>query len=248
MPHEYLNPPGLFHHPNYTRVLTVEKPSKLIYIAGQTPADDNYQPLHPGDLRAQYAAVLDGLTLQLKAAGATWDDVVFRRMYALDVPAFLKVLNDRTLPLPWDVNRPSPSTLIGVTALANPGFLIEVEIMAVWRRDCAGELEIAAVGQQRHRAPRVGRAAFAPDQHVGGRWNRGAGVAGEALFEQRALRRRAGFGAWIARSGHALRSRGLPVPAGDWARFLRRPVWAGNRIGASFAGAACRLPGGGPSN
>jgi enamine deaminase RidA (YjgF/YER057c/UK114 family) len=85
-------------------VLTVEKPSKLIYIAGQTPADDNYQPLHPGDLRAQYAAVLDGLTLQLKAAGATWDDVVFRRMYALDVPAFLKVLNDCTLPVPWDVN------------------------------------------------------------------------------------------------------------------------------------------------
>ena len=29
MPHEYLNPPGLFHHPNYTRMLTVEKPSKL---------------------------------------------------------------------------------------------------------------------------------------------------------------------------------------------------------------------------
>jgi hypothetical protein len=47
------------------------------------------------------------------------------------VPAFLKVLNDRTLPVPWDPQRPSPSTLIGVTALANPGFLIEVEIMAV---------------------------------------------------------------------------------------------------------------------
>ena len=71
MSREYLNPPGLFHHPNYTRVLTVEKPSKLIYIAGQTPADDKYQPLHPGDLRAQYAAVLDGLTLQLKAASAS---------------------------------------------------------------------------------------------------------------------------------------------------------------------------------
>jgi hypothetical protein len=48
-----------------------------------------------------------------------------------NVPAFLKVLNDRTLPIPWDAARPSPSTLIGVTALANPGFLIEVEIMAV---------------------------------------------------------------------------------------------------------------------
>ena len=30
---QYLNPPGRFHHPNYTRVLTVEKPSKLIYTA-----------------------------------------------------------------------------------------------------------------------------------------------------------------------------------------------------------------------
>jgi enamine deaminase RidA (YjgF/YER057c/UK114 family) len=137
MPHDYLNPPGLFHHPNYTRVLTVEKPSKLIYIAGQTPADDNYQPLHPGDLRAQYAAVLDGLTLQLKAAGATWDDVVFRRMYALDVPAFQKVLNDRTLPMPWDVNRPSPSTLIGVTALANPGFSSRSRSWRWWRRNGA---------------------------------------------------------------------------------------------------------------
>ena len=131
MTKQYINPQGLFHHPNYTRVLTVEKPSKLIYIAGQTPADDNYQPLHRGDLRAQYAAVLDGLTLQLKAAGATWDDGVFRRMYAVDVSAFLKVLNDKSLSVPWDASRPSPSTLIGVTALANPGFLIEVEIAAV---------------------------------------------------------------------------------------------------------------------
>jgi enamine deaminase RidA (YjgF/YER057c/UK114 family) len=131
MPRQYINPAGLFKHPNYTRVLTVEKPSKLVFIAGQTPADDNYKPLHPGDLRAQYLAVLDGLTLQLKAAGASWDDVVFRRMYVVGVPEFMKVLNDRALPVPWDPSRPSPSTLIGVTALSNPGFLIEVEIVAV---------------------------------------------------------------------------------------------------------------------
>jgi enamine deaminase RidA (YjgF/YER057c/UK114 family) len=128
---EYINPPGLFKHPNYTRVLTVEKPSKLIFIAGQTPADENYQPVRPGDVRAQYVAVLEGLTLQLKAAGATWDDVVFRRMYVVGVPEFMKALNDKTLPVPWDPSRPSPSTLIGVTALSNPGFLVEVEIVAV---------------------------------------------------------------------------------------------------------------------
>ncbi len=131
MPRKYINPPGLFKHPNYTRVLTIERPSKLIYIAGQTPSDENYQPVHSGDLQGQYLAVLDGLTLQLEAAGATWDDVVFRRMYVVGVPEFMKVLNDRTLPVPWDPGRPSPSTLIGVTALSNPGFLVEVEIVAV---------------------------------------------------------------------------------------------------------------------
>ena len=131
MSREYINPPGLFKHTHYTRVLTVEKPSKLIYIAGQTPADDKYQPVHAGDVRAQYIAVLEGLTLQLDAAGATWDNVVFRRMYAVDVPAFVKVMNDPTVALPWNKSKPSPSTLIGVTALSNPGFLIEVEIIAV---------------------------------------------------------------------------------------------------------------------
>lgn len=133
MAKEHINPPGLFSHPNYTRVLIVDRPSKLIYIAGQTPADENYQPLHPGDIRAQYFAVLDGLTLQLKAAGATWDDVVFRRMYAVDVPAFMKVMRDPEVreQLPWKNVKPSPSTMIGVTALSNPGFLIEVEIAAV---------------------------------------------------------------------------------------------------------------------
>jgi enamine deaminase RidA (YjgF/YER057c/UK114 family) len=131
MPRKYINPPGLFQHPNYTRVLTIEKPSKLIYIAGQTPADENYQPVHPGDYRGQYLAVLDGLTVQLNAAGATWDHVVFRRMYVVGVPAFMKVLSDPTLPVPWAPNKPSPSTLIGVTALSNPGFLVEVEIVAV---------------------------------------------------------------------------------------------------------------------
>ena len=83
MTREYINPPGVPQRVHYTHVLKIDKPSKLIYIAGQTPADDKYQPVHLGDVRAQYIVVLAGLTLQLKAAGATWDDVVFRRMYAV---------------------------------------------------------------------------------------------------------------------------------------------------------------------
>jgi enamine deaminase RidA (YjgF/YER057c/UK114 family) len=130
MAREYINPPQLFAHPRYTRVLTITNPAKLVYIAGQTPSDEKYQPV-PGDMRAQYRAVLDSLTIQLKAAGATWENVVFRRMYTTDMPAFLAVIGDPSFELPWDRNRPSPSTLLGVTALSNPGFMIELEIAAV---------------------------------------------------------------------------------------------------------------------
>jgi enamine deaminase RidA (YjgF/YER057c/UK114 family) len=132
MPKAYINPPGVPKHWYFTRILTVEAPSKLVYIAGQVPSDENYKPIHRGDIRAQYLATLDALTVQLKAINATWDDVVFRRMYATDVPTFMeKCVNDRTIPLPWNKDRPSPSTLIGVTALSNPDFMIELEIVAV---------------------------------------------------------------------------------------------------------------------
>jgi enamine deaminase RidA (YjgF/YER057c/UK114 family) len=132
MPKDYINPPGLSKSWYYTRILSVSKPSKLIYIAGQVPSDENSRPVHVGDIKAQFIAVLASLTVQLKAAGATWDDVVFRRVYALDVPAFVELcVRDETFPVPWNRERPSPSTLIGVTALANPDFLIELEIAAV---------------------------------------------------------------------------------------------------------------------
>ncbi|OAF15551.1 hypothetical protein AYJ54_40025 [Bradyrhizobium centrolobii] len=132
MPKEYINPPGVSKSWYFTRILSITAPSKLIYIAGQVPADENSRPVHVGDIRAQYIAVLDALTVQLKAVGATWDDVVFRRVYAIDVPAFVeRCVRDENFPVPWTRERPSPSTLIGVTALANPHFLVELEIAAV---------------------------------------------------------------------------------------------------------------------
>jgi enamine deaminase RidA (YjgF/YER057c/UK114 family) len=80
-----INPPGIFKHPRYTRVITVKGPCKFIFIAGQTSSDDTYQPVAKGDYKAQYEAIVEALTVQLKAAGATWDDVVTRRGFALDV-------------------------------------------------------------------------------------------------------------------------------------------------------------------
>ena len=48
----YQNPKGVFRHPGFTRVVTVEGPMRFIFIAGQTPSDENYKCVAPGDLKA----------------------------------------------------------------------------------------------------------------------------------------------------------------------------------------------------
>ena len=131
MQKQVIHPPELFKHPAYSRVITVTGPSKLVFIAGQTASDENYRPVAVGDMRGQYLRVMEALTIQLTAAGATWDDVVFRRLYVLDMDAFIKVQTDPAMTFPWHPDRPPPSTLIGVTRLSHPDFLIEIDLLAV---------------------------------------------------------------------------------------------------------------------
>jgi enamine deaminase RidA (YjgF/YER057c/UK114 family) len=129
MERDFINPPELYKHPAYTRVITVKGPCKMIFIAGQTPSDDNYQPVAKGDYKKQYERVIEGLTIQLKAAGATWDDVVVRRVFTLDVDALQKAL--REVKRPENSAHPPTGTMIGVTRLSHPDFLIEVDLIAI---------------------------------------------------------------------------------------------------------------------
>ncbi len=131
MEREHINPIGVYKHPAFTRVVTVKGPMKIIFIAGQTPSDENYQCIAPGDFRAQFIAVMESLDVQLKAAGASWDDVVYRRIFVLDVDEFLKVASDPNAPRYGDPDRPPPSTMVGVTRLSHPDFLIEIALTAI---------------------------------------------------------------------------------------------------------------------
>ena len=62
MERERINPPELFKHPAFTRIVTVKGPCKFIFIAGLTAADNNYKCVAPGDCRAQYINILENLT------------------------------------------------------------------------------------------------------------------------------------------------------------------------------------------
>ena len=126
----FINPPELFNHPSYSRVVTVKGPCKFIFIAGQTPSGDNYEPVAIGDYRLQYQRIIEALTIQLTAAGATWDDVIVRRVFTLDVDKLQAAMRDPLTQRPKHVNPPT-STMIGVTRLSHPDFLIEIDLVAV---------------------------------------------------------------------------------------------------------------------
>ena len=123
-----INPPGVLQHPRFTRIITVEGPTKLAYFAGQTPQRDDLGPIAPGDLRAQYIFVMEKIAIQLKAAGATWDNVTHRKLYLTDWDAWDKVRDDPTLPRYFD--KLPCSTAIGVTRLSHPDFMIEIDVVA----------------------------------------------------------------------------------------------------------------------
>ena len=130
MKKSYQNPKGVFRHPGFTRVVTVEGPMRFVFVAGQTPSDENYRCVAQGDLKGQYLQVMRNLEIQLKAAGAGWGDVVYRRSFVLDMDEYLRVRKDPSLPAYWNPDNMPGSTTVQVSRLSDPQFLIEIDLLA----------------------------------------------------------------------------------------------------------------------
>jgi 2-iminobutanoate/2-iminopropanoate deaminase len=122
-----MNPPGISTPTGYSHVVSA-RGGRTIWIAGQVANDAKGQLVGKGDVAAQAAQVFANLDTALKAAGATFDDVVKVNYYLLDASQVQVVRDVRakyfTKGLP-------ASTLVQVGRLANPDFLIEIEVTAV---------------------------------------------------------------------------------------------------------------------
>lgn len=125
----FSNPKTLAPPPGYSYVVEATGPGRIIYFAGQLGVDIENKWVG-SDFRTQCHAAFDNMSKALKAAGASWDDVVKINNYLVDIErnmaAFREVrdtfLNRKAAPA---------STTIGVPALARPGGLFEVEAVAV---------------------------------------------------------------------------------------------------------------------
>jgi 2-iminobutanoate/2-iminopropanoate deaminase len=121
------NPAGLWQAERLTQVVEVEG-ARMIYLSGQTPADENYR-VQASDVRAQTHAVYDNIEIALKSVGAGWDNVVKTTTYLTDaanIPAFREARMERFKVL----KAPPANTLLVVCRLAEPEFLVEIDVVA----------------------------------------------------------------------------------------------------------------------
>jgi enamine deaminase RidA (YjgF/YER057c/UK114 family) len=129
MPFELINPDDLPTPSSYTQV-AVATGSRLVFVAGQVADDVDGRLVGPGDLSVQARQAFANLGRALAAAGARPDQVAKITIYVVDHrPEYLALITDARIAVFGD-HKP-PDTLIGVTTLAEPGYLIEVDAIAV---------------------------------------------------------------------------------------------------------------------
>jgi 2-iminobutanoate/2-iminopropanoate deaminase len=114
--------------PAYSHVVTVTGSGKTIYIAGQLGRDAEGNIVGPGDMRAQLEQTFKNLDACLKAAGATWANVVRTNTFVTDIQAFLRCSDVR---MRYFGQASPTSTTIQISGLAQPEAMVEIEMIAV---------------------------------------------------------------------------------------------------------------------
>jgi enamine deaminase RidA (YjgF/YER057c/UK114 family) len=145
----FSNPKTLAPPPGYSYVVEASGKVRTIYFAGQLGLDtENKLVGAPGDFRAQCMKAFENMTLALKAAGASWSDVVKINNYLVDIQANMAAFREARDGF-LNGKAPPASTTIGVPALARPGGLFEIEAIAVVPAKAAKPVETKAGKKKR---------------------------------------------------------------------------------------------------
>lgn len=114
--------------PRYSQGIAVEGARRLIFIAGQTAADDQGRLVGQGDIDQQVERVFQNLGAVLGEAGASFAHLVQTTTYVTSL-AYRDAYNRGRLK--YYGSEPPANTLIAVSSLGHEDFLIEVEGIAV---------------------------------------------------------------------------------------------------------------------
>jgi enamine deaminase RidA (YjgF/YER057c/UK114 family) len=124
----HINPEGLHRSPAFSQAVVVEQPAKTIYIGGQNGVDAEGEIVGP-TVGEQALQAFRNLATVLESEGASLADIVHWTIAVVDghsfdegVAAFQQV---------WNPADPPPAITVHVVAGLGPGFLVEIDAVAV---------------------------------------------------------------------------------------------------------------------
>ena len=125
---ELVNPPELHPAPGFSHI-AIASGTRVVHFAGQVAIAPDFVLVGGDDLFEQTRAAMRNLKVAMDASGVGWDDIVRRTIYTLhptEYETITRAIDDVT----GGAEHPA-QTILGVTGLAVPGLLIEIECTAV---------------------------------------------------------------------------------------------------------------------
>ena len=127
---ERINPPTL-HQPIDNMYAHIVKASgRTQYrIGGQVAVDEQGADVAVGDMAGQIRCCYDMVSRALEAVGLGWDDVVHIYTFTTDMDTYLE--HEQAIARDYFGDRPPASTLLEVSRLVKPEWLVQVQVDAV---------------------------------------------------------------------------------------------------------------------
>lgn len=125
---DLIDPDRLHPAPGFSHI-AVAQGGRTAYVSGQVALAPDFSVLGGDDLRAQTVAAMRNLEVALEELGAGWDQVVRRTIYTT-APTEYEVITAGIEEVQGSDRHPA-QTIVGITGLAVPGLLIEIEATVV---------------------------------------------------------------------------------------------------------------------
>lgn len=127
MSRRLINPATLHPAPGYSHVAE-SRGGRVLHFAGQVALDSQFRIV--GDnIYSQTVAAMTNVKSAMDEVNIGWGDIVRRTIYTL-LPTEYETISRAIDEVTGGADNP-PQTIIGVTGLAVPGLLIEIECTAV---------------------------------------------------------------------------------------------------------------------
>ncbi len=112
----------------------------ILLISGTASIDDAGNTVHVGDFRAQTRRTFSNISGLLESEGATWKDIVRTTCYLRDIERDYKAFNEERSAFYREQGLDPLPASTGIQAiLCRPDLLVEIEAIAIFRRERSKE-------------------------------------------------------------------------------------------------------------